>query len=542
MTEFTIILIAAAMANALSRIAKLPVIPMLMAMGVGLTVTGLVHPAGIPGDFRDNTFQFGLNVLVFTAGIELSPSRFIHQRKAVFLVGLVQFTVAGGVGFSVARLLGFDHLVSIYFGMALSTSSTLVVLQQLQQWLRIFESFGRLVTGVLLVQDLLMILGIVVISELVHGPLSIIGGVIKTSLLFGLALIIRQWFMPWFILKAKRKQKRLEIPAGTPPRLDEESLLMVMISVLFAFAGLSNFLELPHIAGVFMAGFSLSSFPVNEVVRSVMNSISDFFLAFFFTTLGATIIIPGWDFLGKALILTLTVLIITPPLVTIVSEKCGLNARSSIESGLLLAQTSEFSLILGITGMHLGHISEEVYSIMVFICVVTMMLTPFLARDQVVGRILQFHRIRKRIKPGEVFLGKDHILVLGLGAKGMWVLKPLKAKGHQILVIDDDPLVVAQLERAGISTIRGDGGDEKVLELASADHASLILCSLPRIRDAEKVIRFAKGVPVIVRVFEECDYRRIEAIGGIPLSNALASASTFMEWYEKVGSGALKST
>jgi len=301
---------------------------------------------------------------------------------------------------------------------------------------------------------------------------------------------------------------------------------------LFTFIGAAHSLEISPVAGAFLAGFSLSRFPVNGVARGLLNSLSDFFQAIFFTTLGALVESPDLHLIAHALPLALLVLLVTPPLVTLLAEWTGLTSRPAVESGLLLAQTSEFALVLVLTGSAIpGHIPSETLPIIALVTVATMTLTPFLATDRVTGYLLHFHPLRRRIK--EEGLHQNHILVLGFGAGGMWVVKPLREAGHDVVVVDDDPAVIAQLQKLKIPCLRGDGSDEKVLKRAGVDRAKLILASMRRVSDGERVLRYVSKMPVVVRVFENADADHVQRQGGIPILNSAAGADAFMEWFDK---------
>jgi CPA2 family monovalent cation:H+ antiporter-2 len=227
------------------------------------------------------------------------------------------------------------------------------------------------------------------------------------------------------------------------------------------------------------------------------------------------------------------VILVTAPLVTAVAERLGLTARASIESGLLLAQVSEFSLVALLAGVELGHVPPDVFAILALTTVITMALTPFLATDTVTGWLLRFHPFRRRSVDATDLSG--HVLILGFGAGGMWVVRPLMAQGYRILVIDDDPAVIEQLVRQKIPCIQGDGSDERNLERAGAKRAALIIASMRRVDDSIKVVRLASGVPVVVRLFERSDAERVRAMGGIPILNSVAAAETFIDWFDTSG-------
>jgi CPA2 family monovalent cation:H+ antiporter-2 len=297
------------------------------------------------------------------------------------------------------------------------------------------------------------------------------------------------------------------------------------------FLGAAHLAELPLVSGAFLAGYSLSSFTVSGLVSGLILSLSDFFRSIFFVALGALVVIPGIGEVSSALVLALLVILVTPPLVAAVAEWTGLTSRTAIESGLLLAQTSEYSLILALIGMQLGHISGETFAVIAMMAVATMTATPFLSGEGVVRFLLRMHPLRRRRRQPPLEL-ENHVLVLGLGSGGMWVLRPLLSAGVPVLVVDDDPVVIAELDLKGVPCLRGDGADEHVLERARVDKARLVIASMRRLSDSSKVLRMVPDVPVFVRVFEDSDAELIRALGGTPISNAEATVAQFQKWFE----------
>jgi CPA2 family monovalent cation:H+ antiporter-2 len=309
---------------------------------------------------------------------------------------------------------------------------------------------------------------------------------------------------------------------------DEENLLLWLIAVLLGFVGVASWLKLPLISGAFAGGFVFSAFPLNGLVRGQLSSLVDFFHAMFFVALGALLGIPDLEFWLQAGVYSLVVIVVTPPLVAWVAEWRGLNARAAIETGLLLAQTSEYSLLLGLSGVLLGHVSADTFSVLALTTIMTMVMTPLLGREAVANVLLPFHPLRKRSKPVET--PKGHVLILGFGSAGMWTVKPLLAQGDEIVVVDDDAAVCRALAAKNIAFIRGDGAEEEVLKKAGARDAKLIIASMRRVGDALTVLSHVRGVPVIARVFENEDAQRVKAAGGIPVMNSEAAADTFMAW------------
>lgn len=512
MTGLAILLVGAAVGLGLSRWLNLPAIPLLLIAGVALSAAGLLPESGLLAD----VLLLGLTVLVFVAGVELNPGRVGRQRGVALRIGVAQFSALVTLGLLASLALSFTLAESMYLALALASSSTLVVVRILRQRKQMFEPFGRIVLGVLLLQDLLVILLIPVLVQLPDGLVPALTGLLGALALMGLAFVSLRWVTPFIMTRMAR---------------DDEGMLMITLAVLFVYLGLAQLLDLPLVAGAFLAGVSLSSFPVSGLVRGQLNSLSDFFLAIFFTALGGFLVVPSAAGIVQAAVLALVVVIATPPLVTFIAERAGNSARSAIESGLLLAQTSEFSLVVGLQALAFGHIDQEVFSIIALVTVATMMLTPFVATDSMTWRLMRLHPVRRR--PGLKRGLAGHVVLLGCGDNGMPLLETLLSSGHDVLVVDDDPAVIERLREGDIMSIRGDGADFEVLGAAEARSARVVISTMRRTTDHLAVLDYVRNVPVVVRVFEPADADVITERGGHPILYSFAAADDFIRWLDQ---------
>lgn len=423
----------------------------------------------------------------------------------------------GLAGWFTALWLGYEWLTATYIACALSASSTLVVVRQLQQRRQMFEPYGRLVLGVLLLQDVFIITCMVVLLKAPSGWLAIVSGLGATALLGLLAFVIHRWFVPRFCARVK---------------LDDEELLLASLALLFAFSALAFLLDLNFLVGAFFAGFALSAFPINGLVRGMFGSISGFFLALFFICMGAVLTLPSLGMLWHGFVFIVVLLVVTIVLVTVITEWVGYSTRVAIETSLLLSQTSEFSLLIALTGFAYGQITGDLFSVIVLVTIATMTLTPFIARENVVWSLMRFH---PRYRRGEYLLAdlKDHVVLLGYGSGGARTVKWLRDEGIRVVVIDDDAAVIRKLIEQEIPCIQGDGSDELTLRQANCRKAKAVIASMRRTRDALQALQFLKGCGalVMVRCFETQDAEAVRAAGGYPVLTSDASADKFIEWF-----------
>lgn len=510
MSLLALIFIIAALAHGVARWRGWPLIPLLLTGGF-ISAIVVPHEAF---EARDEVMELALTFLMFTVGLELNPQRMRIAGKSVLWVAFAQFSALGLLGGGMALALGFNGLESCYVGLAISISSTLVVIRHLSDAQQLFEPVGRLVTGVLLIQDAIMIACFAVLANSSHGPLEAALGLGKAVIMASVAVGAQKWICP-----------RL----SDAMRNDPELLLLATLALLSTFLLLAQWWGLPPLVGAFFAGFALAKFPINGIAQSLLRSFSTFFGAIFFILLGSTLSIPTPHALGQAIALSALVIVVTPPIVSIVAERCGYSARAALESGLYLAQISEFALILGFMGLQLGHISSDVYHGVATAMVITMTLTPVIARASLTDRILHMRSSRA---PRSDSARKDHVIMLGFGAGGAWIYKPLKQAGHDILVIDDDIQVIHQLKAIGVDCLRGDAANRHTLAAINADKAKLIIANLRRPLAAIPALKFAKGVPALVRVSEDWESEKIQSYGGIPVSSSDAALELFESWFE----------
>lgn len=509
MIRLTLLLAAAAAAHGVSRWSDAPPVPLMVLGGALLSVAGLVSGPG-----AEEILLLSLTVLVFTAGtsLELGPAH--PQRKVALWVGLAQFLVLGALGLASALALGYGTAAALHLAVALAASSTLLGVRLLQRRQELFEPYGRLVVGVLLLQDLLVVLLLPVLTSTGSGAGALLRSLAGTVVLVSGAYLVRRLLGPPLV-------DRLE--------LDSETWLLVFLAILFLFLGAAALLDLPLVTAAFLAGFSLSRFPLSAVARGQLSSLTDFFSALFFTALGTWVVVPGGREVLDALALAALVLVVTPLVVALVAERAGFTARSGLLSGLLLSQTSEFSLVVALQGVAAGVVEPATLTVIAVVTLLTMTATPLLATDRVAWALVRAHPLRRApVPPG---VPDDHVLLLGCGSNGMQILDLLFVEGANVVVVEQDPGVVTTLADAGIPVVRGDAGDPAVLDAAGAGRARVVVSTLRRVRDNGAVLDAVRDAPVLVRTFEEEEERWVRERGGIPVSFAEASADDFLAWY-----------
>lgn len=511
MTFVATILVAAAIAYGLARLTRAPAVPLLVAAGLSLKLL----PIPIDEELLEGLLLLGLALLLFGAGAELDERRTRELGKASAWISLGQFLGIGLGGYGIAWFLGYSFLTSLFVALAVAASSSLIAVRLLHQKQQFFEPFGRLTLGVLLVQTILVLIAMAALAQVDEGLAAMESAVLRTLLLGALAVLASRTLTPWLLLRLG---------------LDEESLLIGVLALLFGFVGLASLMGLPLAIGAFCAGYAVSPFPVNGVIRGQLRSVNDFFLATFFTALGASFGIPTLQGAAVGVGLAIFVLLATPALVSLLGRAAGLTSLSSVESGLLLAQTSEISLVIALFGRAGGHVSDELFGALTLCAVLTMSATPLIAREGVAHFILRFHPFEHRkTEPLDV---SGHLLVLGCGENTFPLIQELLDEGWPVVAVDDDAGVVAHLNAMGATAVRGDATDPRVLALVRIGEAKAVLSTLRRIAHHERVARHAARVPFIIRAFDEEEARELRKTGEHVVVMAEETTRAFLDWLD----------
>jgi Kef-type K+ transport system membrane component KefB len=505
-----LLIAAAALAHLAARRYGLPPIPLMLLAGVALSRATEPPPA-----LLENALVVGASFLLFLAGLELDPRRMRAQTRAAVEVGCVHMLVLTVGGYAASVGLGLAPRSAAYVAVGLAGSSTLVGVSLLRARGRMYEPLGRLALGVLLLQDLLVLASIPLLAAERGGWLEAGLGLAAVAALAAFAIAVRAWGTPALVRVAD----------------EPELVLLGALSLLFAFLAIGNLLGLPTVVGSFLAGVALARFPANLIARPQLAPVGDFFSALFFTALGGLVQDPTPALMLQAAVLGILLVLVTVPLVTVLVERAGFPAKAAIESGLLLSQASELALVVGLAGMLEGDVGLETFTLIALVTLMTMLLTPFLATDRVAERLVAYHPSRRRAVGASPPHG--HVLLLGAGSTGTAVLEELMIVGTQVVVVDEDPAVIAGLTEAGIAAEEGDVTDRGVLVRAGADRARVVISTIHRPRENQALLELTRSIPVLVRVFDAADAEWVRARGGTPLLYSEAAADALMDWFDE---------
>ncbi len=464
--EVALLLVMAAAIGLVGTLARQPLIVSFIAVGMiaGPSVLDVVH-----SDAQiDLLSELGIAVLLFLVGIKLDVKLIRSLGGVSVLTGLGQVIFTAFFGYMIGLGLGLGHVTSLYVAVALTFSSTIIIVKLLSDKREIDALHGQIALGFLIVQDLVVVLAMIVLSAIGigaaeggHG-----GGSVVRVLASGLALLAA------VVLFVRYAANPLTGRLARAPEL----LVIFAIALAAMFAAIGDAVGLGKEVGGLMAGVALASTPYRETIAARLAPLRDFLLLFFFIALGATL---DLSLLGShvtgAVVFSLFVLIGNPLIVLAIMGAMGYRSRTGFLAGLTVAQISEFSLIFVAMGVSLGHVTEDALGLVTMVGLVTIAVSTYMITysHQLYALFAPLLGIfERRGSPREPSETGAHaargyeVIVVGLGRFGTAIGLRLRKRGMRVLGVDFNPQAVRRWRDLGLEAEFGDACDpEFVAEL-----------------------------------------------------------------------------
>ncbi|MEI8337790.1 MAG: cation:proton antiporter [bacterium] len=474
--EITIIVFIAVLLGAIMRLLRQPLIVGYVLTGVvmGPFVFNLLHSTSDIEIFS----TIGISILLFIVGIHLNPEIIKEVGVTSFISAVAQFIITSIAGFFVARALGFGNVASAYSSAALAFSSTIIVMKLFSDKKCLNKLHGKIVLGMLLVEDFIAALILIVASLNVSTAST---GVdlshIFLALLFkGVVIAIFLYFISKYLLP------RLSNFFATSPEL----LFLFSIAWGLGLASLFSVIGFSAGIGALVAGATFSVSPFAEEISSRLKPLRDFFIMLFFVLLGSKIsLIIDTNVIYPALLLSLYVLVVNPVIVFFVMNLLGYKKRTSFLVAITASQISEFSLILVALGASNGQISDSLVSIVTIVFVITVVVSTYLILYSEViyekfRRVIGFFELRHGIREEKKFIEKDFDMILfGYHRVGEDYIKAAKHIGASFFAVDFNPEAISRLQKENIPFKYGDADDIEFLKEINISNAKLIVSTIP---------------------------------------------------------------
>jgi Kef-type K+ transport system membrane component KefB len=530
--EFALLLMVSAVIGAIAVRLRQPLLVAYIVVGivVGPAVFGWVGAH----DQIDLLAQIGITVLLFVVGLKLDLKHIRHIGPVALATGLGQLSFTILFGFFIILALGKGWMEALYVAVALTFSSTIIIVKLLSDKRELDSLHGRIAVGFLIVQDLAVVIAMMVMSGLGGmGEEGVSGMTLALTLLarlLGAALllfVLMRYVLPRIVDTLARSQ---------------ELLLIFAIAWGTALAALGEFAGFSKEAGAFIAGFSLASTAYREAISARLTSIRDFLLLFFFIDLGAKL-----DFstlggeIGSSIVLSLFVLIGNPLIVMAIMGYMGYRKRTGFLAGLTVAQISEFSIVFVAMGISLGHVGPNALGLTTLVGLITIALSSYM--------ILYSHRLYAWLAPWLGVFERRHpfrelavehahcdgvrpdVAIFGLGRYGSRLAHSLRQQGIQVLGVDFDPEVIRAQQRLGLDARFGDGEAPDYVESLLLKDVPWVVSTLPdrasnhALLNALKEHHYSGQIAIVTR--DEADAASLRTLGRVEIIQPFNQAADF---------------
>jgi len=371
--DFAIVMAAAGAALVLFRKLGQPAVLAYLLAGI------IIGPFVLPSLSLEDTgtvrllADLGLVLLLFAMGLEMGWERLRRIGLRVILIGAIEITFMIALGYEIGILLGWSATEAIFLGAALSISSSAILLKVLKDAGKLYETHGRLIVGILAVEDFAAVILLTLLSGVATtgtATLSDVGYLAGKLALFSVsALVLGGVFAPRFVRFVARFESR-------------EVLMIAGLGLCFGLALVAHELGLSAAAGAFLIGTVLGDSEHSQSIIDAIGPVRDMFAALFFVSIGMLVDLSLFaHFIGPALIVSLVFILGKVIANTIGTFFVGHDGRTSLAVGMGMPQMGEFSLAMVKVGAERGAVGASLYPVVTVTTAITSFLYPFIFRS-----------------------------------------------------------------------------------------------------------------------------------------------------------------
>lgn len=452
---------------------------LLAGMLIGPFVLGFI---GQEGEDILHFAEFGVVIMLFLIGLELEPKAFWRMRKQIAGLGSWQMGLSSAAFFTIGLfLLDFSWQQSLALSLALSMSSTALVLQNIKEQGRMNTQAGQSSFAVLLFQDIAVIPILAFLpllatfqpetSSAEQGLLAGNVAWLQTLIVLGsIAFVIaagRYVAVPLLRVIANTRIRELFVAAAL--------LLVVAVAVLMQAVGLSAAL------GAFLAGVVLANSEFKHELESDLDPFKGLLLGLFFMAVGASInfglIAREWQ---QVVLLVLGIMLLKGVVLWISGKQFKFNTDQNLIFSFGLMQVGEFAFVLLAFIGQLQILSGEDLQIFTAITAITMTLTPLFG---LINEKLLLPRLGtpESVREADVEAEHNDVILAGFGHYGSTVGRLLRANGIHCTILDYDADQVDLLRKMGFKVYYGDATRTDLLALAGAAEARIFISAIPQV-------------------------------------------------------------
>ena len=518
--SLAVLLAAALVGGMVAHRLRQPVILGYLVIGaaVGPHALGLVQDQALV----EVVATVGVALLMFTLGLEVSLGQLRQVGRVGLWGGIAQIVLTAALGLVVGiSLFDWPLAQSVVFGLAISLSSTMVCLKILMERGELDSTHGRIVIAILILQDISIVVLVLVESLLgesgqnVLWAMALAGG--KAAVFVAAAIAAGLWFLPWLLGNVGGVRTR------------ELFLLTVIVLCLGAALG-TTVLGLSVVFGAFIIGLVLRESRFASQALAEITPLRDVFATLFFVSLGMLLdmrfVADHWP---QVLMVVGAVVVIKIVLVSGIVRLFRYDFRIALLSGFGLFQIGEFSFILAQSGIDMGIVSDDFYSLIVASAIITMLLTPlsmslisllYSKADLSQLEMASQASSSASLSPPQSN-SPDTVLIAGYGRVGKNIAQGLQDARIPYIVIEIDPDLINKLRCDEVACLYGDASNIHVLSLLDMNKVKALAVTYPDplavIATVEAALKLNPRIEVVARVHREKDVKVLNNLGVVNL-------------------------
>ncbi|NNF58347.1 MAG: sodium:proton exchanger [Rhodothermaceae bacterium] len=491
--------IAAVVAYVCQRLGLVPIVGFLLAgVLIGPHALGLITDEAV----IEAAAEIGVLLLLFTIGIEFSLEKLAKITRLIFVGGGLQVGLVTAAVTGLLLLFGVDWHIGVFSGFLAALSSTAIVLKLLGDRGETNTAPGQSAVGVLIFQDLAVIVMVLLVPALGGeggSALDVGWALTKAALIIALVLVVARRVMPPI----------LEAVART---CSPELFLLTVIAICFGTAYLVGLAGVSIALGAFLAGLVVSESTFSEHAFSEILPLQILFSATFFVSVGLLLNV-GYMLTNLPLVLAVIGVVLVLKLATtfIAVRAVGRAVPVAAATALILAQVGEFSFVLeragrevGLTPMGMGEAGSQSF---IAATVILMALTPVFA--PYAGRLARKLETRMGERAmtdepepsGDEFAAlENHVIVAGYGAAARKLVRVLRGSGIPFVIATLSPDGAREAERDGLPVLRGDYAKRHILEMLGLERAKLLVIPDDNPQMAHRVTAVARSLSPTTRI------------------------------------------
>ncbi len=443
--------------------------------------------------------EIGVALLLFALGLEFSLKE-LKPVKTIAVIGTpIQLILTIVFGYFIGKFFGWSDVSSLWFGAAISLSSTMVILKTLMNQGLLGTLSSRVMIGMLIIQDLAVVPMLIVLPQLNKPDFNYVLltlALFKAALFITVMILIGTRVIPYILKQVTAWNSR-------------ELFLLSITAIGLGIGSATHLLGLSFAFGAFIAGMVLSESDFGHQALSDIIPLRDVFGLLFFVSVGMLLDLH-FLYANIEAVLAIAVLVGLSKglLFYILAKVFKYGNVIPLAMGLTMFQIGEFSFVLTRVGLGTGVLDRNVYSLLLMTAIVTMILTPLLSR--LIGPLYLWRKNRRKREPLQtVNLPEsglyNHVIIAGGGRVANHIAMVLTRLKLPFVIIELNYRAFMKLKLDGVPVIYGDASNEHVLAVAKPENARLLISAIPPVEISRTVIENARKISPKLQVIARAE-------------------------------------